>query len=110
MNGQLPSRLSLVSRREYQIYPSRTCDSSRDHDVTMLDISDDGQDVTRSHQELRRTHRTCFASRGGCRNSMRELDDDQRTYASHGCRYQGFFISMRDPSVKCQGDTKNEKE
>ena len=106
VSGQVGCLWSVEGNMKY--LRDCTCDSSRDHDVTMLDISDDGHYNPFSSRMT--PHTELAWPRVAVRNSVRELDDDQRTDASHGCRYQGFFISMRDPSVKCQGDTKNEKE
>ena len=63
-----------------------------DHDVTILDTSEDGQDV-RVLIENDVAPRTRVGLRGSCRNSARERDVDQGTYVSHDCRdQQGFFM------------------
>ena len=53
-----------------------------DHDVTILDTSDGGQDVP-ILIENNVAPRTRLGLRGSCRNRARELDDDQGTYVSH---------------------------
>ena len=67
-----------------------------DHDVTILDTSDGGQDVP-VLIENDAAPRTRLGLRGSCRNSARELDDDQGTYVTTAGTNRGFSCERTVP-------------
>jgi hypothetical protein len=64
------------------------------HDVTILVISDDGQDVS-VFIENDAAPRTRLGLRGSCRNRAREFDDDQGTYVVTTAGTNGDFSCER---------------